>query len=67
MWPSINYQPWYLMRAMLGGQVWKGIEPLTAAERAAVSIGPDGYPLEHASEDHEKLAALMHAGSAGKP
>ena len=66
MWPSITYQPWYLARAMLGGKVWRDVEPLPLSERAPVSIGPDGYPLEHVSEDHDKLAALMASAASAQ-
>ncbi len=59
MWPSINYQPWHLMKAMLGGQIWKGIDPLPESQRVEVGIGPDGYPLDHDSEDHAKLEELQ--------
>lgn len=62
MWPSINYQPWQLMKAMLGGKIWQDVEPLPAGQRVEVGIGPDGYPLEHASDDHRRLEELQ--GSA---
>ena len=43
MWSSITYQPVQLMRAMVGGQVWKRPLPLAPEERVPVTLA-DGPP-----------------------
>ena len=43
MWSSITYQPVQLMRAMVGGQVWKRPLPLSPEERVPVTLA-DGPP-----------------------
>jgi len=63
MWPSINYQPLQLAKAMVGGKVWQQVEPLPEGERVRVEIGPDGYPVGYETGDHEKLNALQEANT----
>jgi MoaA/NifB/PqqE/SkfB family radical SAM enzyme len=32
LWPSIVYQPYQLMRGMIGGRVWRKVKPLSAGD-----------------------------------
>ncbi|HXE57632.1 MAG TPA: radical SAM protein [Gemmatimonadales bacterium] len=46
MWSSITYQPVQLMKAMVGGKVWRKPLPLHPSERAPVTLadGPSAEP-----------------------
>jgi MoaA/NifB/PqqE/SkfB family radical SAM enzyme len=61
MWPSINYQPLHLAKAMVASKPWKKVEPLGPGEKVHVGITAEGYPEGYVTEDHEKLKALQGA------
>jgi len=58
MWSSITYQPSQLVRAAVGGQVWKKPLPILSHERAPVTLadGPDGA-VSASEVDVEALGA----------
>ena len=39
LWPSINYQPWQLAKALVGSRAWEKAEALDEAERQRVLAG----------------------------
>jgi len=45
LWPSIVYQPYQLMRGMIGGKVWRKVKPLSAG--ASPHPGSDAQPSTH--------------------
>lgn len=57
MWPSIVYQPYQLMRGLIGGKVWK-------KTRAANGSGPAQSGPGTRSTDFDKLIQIQHAGKA---
>jgi hypothetical protein len=40
LWPSVVYQPYHLLRALIGAKVWRKASPLTESERAACAVRP---------------------------
>ncbi len=38
MWPSINFQPLHLARALLGATPWRKVEPLDPGEKVSYSV-----------------------------
>lgn len=45
LWPSIVYQPYQLMRGMIGGRVWRKVKPLSAG--ASSQPGSNALPSTH--------------------
>ena len=60
LWPSIVYQPFQLLRAMVGARVWRPVAPLTAG--AHREGRPDGQPL---SGDFLKLVQIQSPDGKG--
>src|ERR1017187_2506256 len=61
LWPSIVYQPFQLLRAMVGARVWRPVAPLTAG--AHREGRPDGQSL---SGDFLKLVQIQSPDGKGK-
>jgi len=57
LWPSIVFQPYQLMRAMVGAKVWKKARPLSAGTQ------PESKPaMQPASEDYANLVRIQTPG-----
>jgi len=57
LWPSIVFQPYQLMRAMVGAKVWKTARPLPAGAQ------PESKPaMQPASEDYANLVRIQTPG-----
>jgi MoaA/NifB/PqqE/SkfB family radical SAM enzyme len=56
LWPSFTYQPWHMVKTMVGGRVWRRPMPLDPNDKLVVKL-EDAYGKT--SEDGEKLAAVM--------
>jgi MoaA/NifB/PqqE/SkfB family radical SAM enzyme len=54
LWPSIVFQPYQLMRAMVGGKVWRKVRPQPGG--AQPQSQPDAQPR---SEDSDKLVRIQ--------
>ena len=54
LWPSIVYQPYQLLRAMVGGRVWRTARPLHAGAGTQPAAG-----AEPPSEDYDKLVRIQ--------
>jgi MoaA/NifB/PqqE/SkfB family radical SAM enzyme len=59
LWPSITFQPVQLVRALAGAKVWRGVEPLSAAD--SVRVPTDEQAL---AGDRERLIGIQT--SSGK-
>jgi MoaA/NifB/PqqE/SkfB family radical SAM enzyme len=57
LWPSITYQPQFLVQAMAASKPWRAIRPLEAHERVAAALDDD-VP----SADTEKLVSIQAPG-----
>jgi MoaA/NifB/PqqE/SkfB family radical SAM enzyme len=62
LWPSFTYQPWQMVKTMLGARVWRKAEPLDPADRVQLDV-VDGYERVPEESDSQKLARLQEAGT----
>ena len=56
LWPSFTYQPYHMLKTMVGGKVWRKPTPLAPERKLKVAL-EDAYGTT--TEDGEKLAAVM--------
>ena len=56
LWPSITYQPYHLVRTMVGAKVWKAVRPLPAGEKLHPTLVE-----ARVSTDHQKLVRIQTA------
>ena len=56
LWPSFTYQPWHMLKTMLGGKVWRRPAPLDPSQKPVVRL-EDAYGT--VTEDGLKLAAVL--------
>jgi MoaA/NifB/PqqE/SkfB family radical SAM enzyme len=61
LWPSITYQPQYLVQAMAGARVWRSIRPLEAHERAEAAL-----EAAMPSTDTDKLVSIQSSGGGAQ-
>jgi MoaA/NifB/PqqE/SkfB family radical SAM enzyme len=57
LWPSITYQPQYLVQVMAASKPWQAIQPLQAHERVECALEPAAH-----SADTEKLFHIQGSG-----
>jgi MoaA/NifB/PqqE/SkfB family radical SAM enzyme len=55
LWPSIVYQPYQLMRGLIGGRVWKKARPLNPGLNPRSTSG-----AQPPSKDFDKLVQIQH-------
>jgi MoaA/NifB/PqqE/SkfB family radical SAM enzyme len=55
LWPSIVYQPYQLMRGLIGGRVWKKARPLNPGANPRSTSG-----AQPPSKDFDKLVQIQH-------
>jgi hypothetical protein len=56
LWPSFTYQPWHMVKTMVGGKVWRKPAPLDPKDKLVVKL-EDAYGTT--TEDGLKLAAVL--------
>jgi len=57
LWPSITYQPQYLVQVMTASKPWQAIKPLESHEKVAAALDMSGP-----SADAEKLVSIQGPG-----
>jgi MoaA/NifB/PqqE/SkfB family radical SAM enzyme len=60
LWPSIVYQPYQLMRGLIGGRVWRKTRPLNAGAPQSSSA------TQSSSKDFDKLIQIQARTEKGK-
>ena len=63
LWPSFTYQPWQMLKTMVGGRVWEKPAPLDPKDKLVLDL-VDGYAQPPVDDvDGEMLQRLQEAGA----
>jgi hypothetical protein len=60
LWPSIVYQPYQLVRGMVGGRVWRKTQPLKSG-----TPSQPGFAAQTPSNEFDKLVQIQARDSKG--